>query len=279
ERAAVRFPQRYAHAQPRLRVRCRRSRHRLPAGAACRGVRRRARRRAAAVAHPHPDRYRQGDPRGRQGEARRRALRHRRGAHLCGHVRPRHRVPGRRGLPAAADLLRQPPCRERLRARRLHGRRARRHGLGAGRAGRWPVHRRGGKFFRPLSWGIARTDWDFPHVHPGAAVAPERPVPATGMRTATVAPILLVMAALATVPLLTSSNVVLNFLTVALLIALVGQGWNVLGGYGGQYSFGHAAFFGTGAYVTAILQTRYGVNAWLGFALGITAGALVAAAP
>jgi len=79
------------------------------------------------------------------------------------------------------------------------------------------------------------------------------------------------------VPLLTSSNVVLNFLTVALLIALVGQGWNVLGGYGGQYSFGHAAFFGTGAYVTSILQTRYGVNAWLGFALGIAGGALVGA--
>ena len=63
----------------------------------------------------------------------------------------------------------------------------------------------------------------------------------------------------------------------ALLIALVGQGWNLLGGYGGQYSFGHAAFFGTGAYVTAILQVRYGVNAWLGFVIGIAAGALVGA--
>ncbi len=91
------------------------------------------------------------------------------------------------------------------------------------------------------------------------------------------AQILLVVAALATVPLLTASNVVLNFLTVALLIALVGQGWNVLGGYGGQYSFGHAAFFGTGAYVTAVLQMRYGVNAWMGFALGIAGGALVGA--
>jgi branched-chain amino acid transport system permease protein len=61
------------------------------------------------------------------------------------------------------------------------------------------------------------------------------------------------------------------------LIALVGQGWNLLGGYGGQYSFGHAAFFGTGAYVTAVAQTRYGVNAWLGFGIGILAGALVGA--
>jgi len=87
----------------------------------------------------------------------------------------------------------------------------------------------------------------------------------------------LVIAPLALVPLATTSNVVLNFLVVALLIALVGQGWNVLGGYGGQYSFGHAAFFGTGAYVTAILQVRYGINAWLGLVIGIAAGALVGA--
>ena len=90
-------------------------------------------------------------------------------------------------------------------------------------------------------------------------------------------PIAIVIAALATVPLFVHSNVVLNFLVVTLMIALAGQGWNVLGGYGGQYSFGHAAFFGTGAYVTAILQVRYGVNAWIGFAAGIVAGAMVGA--
>jgi branched-chain amino acid transport system permease protein len=88
-------------------------------------------------------------------------------------------------------------------------------------------------------------------------------------------PIVAVMALLAAVPLLTASNVVLNFLVVALLIALVGQGWNLLGGYGGQYSFGHAAFFGTGAYVTAVLQVQYGMNAWIGFCFGILGGALV----
>jgi branched-chain amino acid transport system permease protein len=98
------------------------------------------------------------------------------------------------------------------------------------------------------------------------------------MRGPPLAQILLVIVVLAAVPLLTASNIVLNFLAVALLIALVGQGWNVLGGYGGQYSFGHAAFFGTGAYVTAVLQMRYGVNAWMGFALGIAGGALVGAA-
>src|SRR5215831_8239750 len=89
--------------------------------------------------------------------------------------------------------------------------------------------------------------------------------------------IVAVIALLALVPFFTASNVVLNFLVVALMIALVGQGWNVLGGYGGQYSFGHAAFFGTGAYVTGILQLHYGVNAWVGLLIGTAAGALVGA--
>jgi branched-chain amino acid transport system permease protein len=89
--------------------------------------------------------------------------------------------------------------------------------------------------------------------------------------------IALAIALLALVPFVTASNVVLNFLVMALLIALVGQGWNLLGGYGGQYSFGHAAFFGTGAYVTAIMQVRYGLNAWAGFFIGIAAGAFAGA--
>jgi branched-chain amino acid transport system permease protein len=92
------------------------------------------------------------------------------------------------------------------------------------------------------------------------------------------APIIGIVALLALVPAMTTSNVVLNFLVAVLLAALIGQGWNLLGGYGGQYSFGHAAFFGTGAYVTAILQVRYGVNAWLGFVVAIAGSALVGAA-
>jgi branched-chain amino acid transport system permease protein len=90
-------------------------------------------------------------------------------------------------------------------------------------------------------------------------------------------PIAAVVVVFAAIPLVVQSNATLNFLVVTLLIALAGQGWNILGGYGGQYSFGHAAFFGTGAYITAILQVRYGVNAWLGFAAGIAAGAAVGA--
>ena len=77
------------------------------------------------------------------------------------------------------------------------------------------------------------------------------------------------------VSLFVTSNVVLNFLVFTLILAIAAQGWNLLGGYGGQYSFGHAAFFGMGAYVSAILQQRFGVNAYPALAFGIAAAALL----
>jgi branched-chain amino acid transport system permease protein len=88
-------------------------------------------------------------------------------------------------------------------------------------------------------------------------------------------PILAFAALAATVPMFVAANTVLNFLVFTLIIALAAQGWNILGGYGGQYSFGHAAFFGTGAYATAILQSRYGINPYPAFAAGIALGATV----
>ena len=88
-------------------------------------------------------------------------------------------------------------------------------------------------------------------------------------------PIAVVVGLLALIPLGVSANTVLNFLVFTLIIAIAAQGWNILGGYGGQFSFGHAAFFGTGAYTAAILQVHLGLNAWVAFALGIGAGALV----
>jgi ABC-type branched-subunit amino acid transport system permease subunit len=87
-------------------------------------------------------------------------------------------------------------------------------------------------------------------------------------------PHLIATALLACLPFLGISNTALNFLIVVLITALAAQGWNILGGFGGQYSFGHAAFFGTGAYTTAILQVRLGWGAWPSFLLGVLAGTL-----
>jgi branched-chain amino acid transport system permease protein len=80
---------------------------------------------------------------------------------------------------------------------------------------------------------------------------------------------------LALLPLGITSNVVLNFLAFAMIITLAAQGWNILGGFGGQFSFGHAVFFGTGAYAMALLQVRFGLNPWLAMPIAIALGALV----
>ena len=74
-----------------------------------------------------------------------------------------------------------------------------------------------------------------------------------------------------------SSGVWLTFIMMALYAALLAQAWNLLGGYGGQFSFGHALFFGTGAYVQAIAQLSWGLNPWLALAVAVGAAAAVGA--
>jgi len=78
----------------------------------------------------------------------------------------------------------------------------------------------------------------------------------------------------ACVPLATRSGTVLNFVMMALYATLLAQAWNILGGFGGQFSFGHALFFGTGAYIQAIAQLQGGINAWVALALAILGAAL-----
>ena len=53
-----------------------------------------------------------------------------------------------------------------------------------------------------------------------------------------------------------------------LFFAYLGTCWNILGGYGGQFSFGHAAFFGLGAYTSTLLLLRLGLTPWLGMLVG-----------
>ncbi|WP_172672223.1 branched-chain amino acid ABC transporter permease [Variovorax paradoxus] len=79
----------------------------------------------------------------------------------------------------------------------------------------------------------------------------------------------------ACVPLVTKSGVTLNFVMMALYATLIAQAWNILGGFGGQFSFGHALFFGTGAYIQAIAQLQGGINAWIALPLAIVGAALV----
>jgi len=53
------------------------------------------------------------------------------------------------------------------------------------------------------------------------------------------------------------------------LYAMLAQAWNILAGYCGQVSLGHAVFFGTGAYTSSVLQTAWGGSPWVGLAAGV----------
>ncbi len=66
----------------------------------------------------------------------------------------------------------------------------------------------------------------------------------------------------------------LNLAILVLMAAQLGVSWNIVGGYAGQVSLGHAAFFGLGAYTSTLLLVKFGVNPWIGMACG---GAVAAA--
>jgi len=56
--------------------------------------------------------------------------------------------------------------------------------------------------------------------------------------------------------------------------ATVGVAWNIFSGYSGLMSFGHAAFFGIGAYTVALLLVKLGLSPWFGIVIAGFAGAL-----
>ena len=82
------------------------------------------------------------------------------------------------------------------------------------------------------------------------------------------------LAVLAVLPLLISDRIE----TVAvrtLIFAIMAVGWNLMSGYGGMFSFGHAAFFGIGAYTDAYLLNEHGVSPWISLAVAAVLAAVV----
>jgi branched-chain amino acid transport system permease protein len=69
-------------------------------------------------------------------------------------------------------------------------------------------------------------------------------------------------------PLVIRSDYYQHLVIIALMWVVIGNSWNLLAGYTGQVSFGHAMFFGTGAYTAGILVTKLGISAWWGLAFG-----------
>lgn len=84
---------------------------------------------------------------------------------------------------------------------------------------------------------------------------------------------LLAVAVLMVLPWVVSSYVV-TVLIFIFFYAYLGQAWNIVGGYAGQLSAGHAAFVGVGGYAAALLSMHAGLTPWIGMWIG---GVLAAA--
>lgn len=69
-------------------------------------------------------------------------------------------------------------------------------------------------------------------------------------------------------PLIVQERYVQHVMILVLLYMTLGSAWNILGGFAGQLSIGHAAFFGIGAYCAAILQTKSTLSPWWSILIG-----------
>ena len=84
--------------------------------------------------------------------------------------------------------------------------------------------------------------------------------------------VLLWVAALLALPFVYGDAYVLRILTMTCIFAIFAASWDLLAGYTGQVNFGHALFFGAGAYTSGLMSLKLGLSPWL----TVWAGAAVA---
>ncbi len=89
------------------------------------------------------------------------------------------------------------------------------------------------------------------------------------------AAVLVLLAALLAAPVLIGDSFVYHVFITILLYGALATAWNIVGGFAGQLSLGHAIFYGIGAY-TAVVLMDYGISPWFGMIAGALLAALVA---
>lgn len=72
-----------------------------------------------------------------------------------------------------------------------------------------------------------------------------------------------------------SGSALLHVGILIFMFAYLGSSWNILGGFAGQLSLGHAAFFGIGAYTSSLLYVHFGLTPWIGMIAGAGLAAIV----
>ncbi len=100
---------------------------------------------------------------------------------------------------------------------------------------------------------------------------------ARGFSTPAFLAYLAVIVAVALVPQLTRKPSLLHLWIMVFLAVAQGSAWNVIGGYAGQYSVGHAAYFGMGAYTTMMLLELHGIAPWWGIGLAVVNALILSA--
>jgi len=80
------------------------------------------------------------------------------------------------------------------------------------------------------------------------------------------------------IPVFFAGSYSLGLVTETLIFAIAAMSLDLLMGYGGLVSFGHAAFFGLGAYGTVLLAVKLGFSVWLSALCGISVAPVAAAA-
>ena len=85
-------------------------------------------------------------------------------------------------------------------------------------------------------------------------------------------PIVLFALSFATIAIFVTNSYYQLILTLVLVWALMGIGWNILSGYSGLISFGHAAFFGLGSYTVTLALAEFNISPWFGIPLGMVVG-------
>jgi len=101
------------------------------------------------------------------------------------------------------------------------------------------------------------------------------PLTASGFAAGPLLMVTAVVAALFVFPWLVASPYLLHLMILLFLSVAMGESWNVIGGYCGQYSVGHAAYFGVGAYAALMLLQYSHIAPWWGVWVAIAAALII----
>ncbi len=96
------------------------------------------------------------------------------------------------------------------------------------------------------------------------------------MSSRSLAALLLFVAVMTAAPLV-ANDYLISVLILILVAAYIGQAWNIMMGFAGLLSLGHALYIGLGAYASAALFVHYGLSPWLGMPIGVAAAAAAGA--